>query len=87
MGMYDESWCNGCGKSQPYTDAEEVYCGDCAEHYVTQDLLSFLKGRIETLTALREEYQAEGDFEMDDYCAGAIDAYDIVSHKLTKATA
>lgn len=46
------------------------------------DLLDFVKGRISELTLLRDEYQGEGDYEMDDYCAGAIDAYDIVRMRL-----
>lgn len=28
MGMYDESWCSGCGCSQPYSE-DEVTCGNC----------------------------------------------------------
>ncbi len=47
------------------------------------DLLDFVKGRISELTLLRDEYKGEGDYEMDDYCAGAIDAYDIIRMKLT----
>jgi hypothetical protein len=46
------------------------------------DVLDFIQNRIDQLTQLREEYQAEGDFEMDDYTAGAIDAYDIIRMKL-----
>jgi hypothetical protein len=46
------------------------------------DILAFLKGRIAELTQLREEYEAEGDHSMDDYSAGAIDAYDIIRMKL-----
>ena len=46
------------------------------------DILDFVKGRIAELTQLREEYQAEGDNSMDDYSAGAIDAYDIVRMRL-----
>ncbi len=38
------------------------------------DLLAFVEGRIEELTLLRDEYQGEGDYERDDYTAGAIDA-------------
>ena len=83
MGMRDESWCNGCGAGLPYTEAEETYCGECSEDNTKQDLLSFVKGRIAELTQLREQYEAEGDHEMDDYSAGAIDAYDIVRMKLT----
>jgi len=83
MGMRDESWCNGCGTSLPYSHGDETYCGDCAEDNVTQDLLAFVEGRIKELTLLRDEYQGEGDYEMDDYAAGAIDAYDIIRMKLT----
>ena len=28
MGLYDESWCTDCGKSQPYSE-EDVVCGSC----------------------------------------------------------
>ena len=28
MGMYDESWCDSCGTSQPYSDTD-VTCGSC----------------------------------------------------------
>jgi len=47
------------------------------------DILEFVEGRIAELTELRERYQEEGDHEMDDYSAGAIDAYDLVRMKLT----
>lgn len=83
MGMYDESWCNGCGTSVAYSDAEETYCGDCAEEYTKEALLSFVEGRISELTLLRDEYDGEGDHSSSDYCAGAIDAYDIIRMKLT----
>jgi tryptophanyl-tRNA synthetase len=83
MGMRDESWCNGCGTSVTYTEEEQSYCGDCGEDNAKQDLLSFVKERIEDLTQKREEYQNDNDYEMDDYCAGAIDAYDIIRMKLT----
>jgi len=82
MGMYDESWCNGCGKSVTYTEAEEAYCGECSEEYTKLDILAFVKGRIAELTELRSQYEEEGDHSMDDYSAGAIDAYDIIRMKL-----
>ena len=47
------------------------------------DLLKFVEERIAQLTLLRKGYEEEGDHELDDYCAGAIDAYDIVRMKLT----
>jgi hypothetical protein len=46
------------------------------------DILDFVKGRIAELTELREKYESEGENEMDDYSAGAIDAYDIIRMKL-----
>jgi hypothetical protein len=45
-------------------------------------LLDFVKGRIVELTEARDKYQLDNDYSMDDYCAGAIDAYDIVRMKL-----
>lgn len=83
MGMRDESWCNGCGTSVPYSDEDETYCGDCSADNVTEDLLSFVKRRIDELSTLREIYQEQEDYSLDDYCAGAIDAYDIIRMKLT----
>jgi len=47
------------------------------------NLLEFVEGRIAELTQKREEYQNDNDYEMDDYLAGAIDAYDIIRMKLT----
>lgn len=31
MGMYDESWCCGCGRSIPYTEDESAQCADCVQ--------------------------------------------------------
>ena len=84
MGMRDESWCNGCGTSVPYSEDEEAYCGDCAEDYAKADILAFVKGRISELTEARKQYEIESDYELDDYTAGAIDAYDIIRMKLEK---
>jgi hypothetical protein len=47
-----------------------------------KDLLDFVNSRIDDLTQKRREYQDGGDYEMDDYLAGAIDAYDIVRMKI-----
>lgn len=46
------------------------------------ELLSFINGRMAELTELRDQYQNDSDYEMDDYLAGAIDAYDIIKMKL-----
>lgn len=85
MGMRDESWCNSCGCSIPYTEKEdyEAYCGECASIDTMDTLRYFVEERIKDLTEKREQYQLEGDNELDDYCAGAIDAYDIIRMKLT----
>ena len=85
MGMRDESWCNSCGTSIPYTEKEdyEAYCGECAFIDAVDTLKYFVAERIETLTKMREGYQEINDNELDDYCAGAIDAYDIIRMKLT----
>jgi hypothetical protein len=48
------------------------------------DLLAFVEERIAQLTDLRAEFEEQNDYQMDDYCAGAIDAYDIIRMKLTK---
>lgn len=58
MGMYDESWCNGCGCSVPYKDAEEVYCGDCAEEYALE--------RYENLVDLIKQFKATKEEEIED---------------------
>jgi hypothetical protein len=47
-----------------------------------KELLDFVKGRIQELTEMREQYELEGDYELDDYASGAIDAYDIMRMKL-----
>jgi hypothetical protein len=85
MGMRDESWCNDCGCSIPYTEEEDYnsYCGECASLDVIDTLRRFVEERIADLTEKRKEYELEGDHELDDYCAGAIDAYDLVRMKLT----
>lgn len=47
-----------------------------------KELLEFVKGRIQELTEMREQYELEGDYESDDYASGAIDAYDIIRMKI-----
>jgi hypothetical protein len=84
MGMRDESWCNSCGTSVPYSDEDETYCGECASIDTIDTLRYFVEGRIKDLTEKRDESQLQGDYENDDYIAGAIDAYDIVRMKLSE---
>jgi hypothetical protein len=47
-----------------------------------QDILDFLDERIEALTEKRMQDQEAGDFELDEYLAGVIDAYDIIRIRL-----
>ena len=45
MGLYDESWCVDCGKSQPYSP-DDVVCGDCtSEAYESRSikLIEYMK--------------------------------------------
>lgn len=43
MGMRDESWCNGCGTSVPYTEDDQAYCGECANDYAQQTPQKLIK--------------------------------------------
>ncbi len=49
-----------------------------------EELLSFVKLRIEELTELRDQYESQNEYSMVDYTAGCIDAYDIVRMKLSE---
>jgi hypothetical protein len=45
MGLYDESWCVDCGKSQPYSP-DDVVCGSCtSEAYESRSnhLIEYIK--------------------------------------------
>ena len=48
----------------------------------TEELLTYVKERIATLTELRDKMHAEGNHASDEYTAGAIDSYDIMRIKL-----
>ena len=81
MGMYDESWCNGCGKSQPYTDADETYCGECATEYADREIaeittksskfMEYMKLHLISLEQDSDELQKEmdliDDLDSDEY--------------------
>ncbi len=47
-----------------------------------EELLAFVKERIQTLNNIREEMHAEGNHDSDEYTAGAIDSYDVMRIKL-----
>ena len=50
MGMYDESWCAGCGRSITYTEDESAQCGDC----VDVDFHEFKQGQAKKISSLIE---------------------------------
>jgi hypothetical protein len=77
MGMRDESWCSSCGTSLPYFE-DDVECGEC----VTEGILTFVKRRIVELTEYRDNEIAIGEMQLDDYTAGAIDAYDVIRMRM-----
>ena len=55
MGLYDESWCSGCGCSITYTADENAQCGDCAQE--TPDKLINLIEYIKIhLISLEQDY-------------------------------
>lgn len=67
MGLYDESWCVDCGKSQPYSD-EDVVCGTCtAEAYETRagQLVNYMKLHVISLEQDSEQVQKDLDYEED----------------------
>jgi hypothetical protein len=77
MGMRDESWCNGCGCSVPYTEAEEAYCGDCAEEYGLERFENFIDLIKQfRATKLQEISEVEEFTEIYDILTGAIETCD-----------
>ena len=42
MGMYDESWCDSCGTSPPYSDTD-VTCGSCVGDTLEEFIAKFDK--------------------------------------------
>ena len=81
MGMRDESWCNGCGTSVPYSNAEENYCGDCGETNGRNDILSYIQSLVDELN--HEVYEKNMEFDSDDidYIEGQVE---VLKHILAK---
>ena len=65
MGMYDQSWCNGCGTGLPYSDEEEVFCGECAVFYANEnpDLINQIVHEIELYISNLEKQSEEVNAE------------------------
>ena len=73
MGLYDESWCTDCGKSQPYSP-DDVVCGECtSDAYESRSvkLIEYMKLHLISLEQDSDELQKElddmEDMECDDY--------------------
>lgn len=57
MGLYDESWCADCGKSQPYSK-DDVICGECAMESAdirSSQLINYMKFHLISLEQDLEE--------------------------------
>jgi hypothetical protein len=93
MGMRDESWCNGCGGSVPYTEDDEAYCGECALEIGTEyaeKLIAFIENKLneneQALSDIHAKYESGGTYDkedttMSDYYEGAVEALGIVLDK------
>jgi hypothetical protein len=50
--MYDESWCDSCGTSQPYSE-DDVTCGSCVADTLEDFIARFVED-IDTLVKYDE---------------------------------
>ena len=73
MGLYDESWCGSCGKSQPYSE-DEVICGECTSAaYETRSnqLYQYMNLHLISLeqdsAKIQDEMDNIEDLESDEY--------------------
>lgn len=69
MGLYDESWCNGCGTSQPYTSANEVYCGDCSADNTILEIKHIIKQRLDEYLPILDNLNNIDGFLSNDECS------------------
>jgi hypothetical protein len=78
MGMRDESWCDSCGTSLPYSE-EDVTCGPC-EKEVAIDLFESIIRYVEnTKNELEERLQlADGADPVYNYLEGAVEYTDLI---------
>ena len=86
MGMYDESWCAGCGVGIHYTDDENAMCHNCNEEGYVE---------LETRSSKFMEYMKlhlislEQDLEMNPESINVIDIpgqIEATRHLLSVAT-
>ena len=73
MGLYDESWCADCGKSQPYSP-DDVVCGQCtSEAYESRSnkLVKYMELHLISLQQDSEGINSQmdliDDLESDEY--------------------
>jgi hypothetical protein len=79
MGMYDESWCNSCGCSVPYSEDEYVCCGPC-ERETAVDLIEGIIRYTENLKNELEERltTVDGADTIYHYLEGAVEYTDLI---------
>lgn len=83
MGMHDESWCDACGTSLPYSE-DDVTCGSCEKEFAIDFIESFLnylskyvKDLIKVSKEATDDNVSLNDdeyFESDEYYRGAIES-------------
>jgi hypothetical protein len=80
MGMYDESWCAGCGAGMHYTENESAQCDNCWSSEF-DSLKQWLTTRIDEL---KEEITSYGLWEQShvSYLEGLQEAYEVVLGKV-----
>ena len=82
MGLYDESWCTDCGKSQPYSP-DDVVCGDCtSEAYEIRSnkLVNYMKLHLISLEQDLENYGgSEDDYGYAEYMSAIITTRHLMS--------
>jgi len=66
MGLYDESWCVDCGKSQPYSD-EDVVCGTCtSEAYETRSGQLYQYMNLHLISLMQDTDELEDKMDLLD---------------------
>ena len=66
MGLYDESWCTDCGKSQPYSP-DDVVCGTCtADAYETRSGQLYQYMNLHLISLMQDTDKLEDQMEAID---------------------
>jgi hypothetical protein len=78
MGMRDESWCDMCGTSLPYSE-DDVTCGPCEK----ETAIDFIERMIRYIENQKNELEhrltlADGADSIYPYLEGAIEYTDII---------